>query len=98
MCKEWASENMPFSNAVPLLSLPGLNIMWLHLEQQSFKMTYDQYMEKLEGVAALVNILGQTDKVRCLTPEIAQEQPHWHGRSSFGSTATAISVMTYSTV
>lgn len=38
--------------------------MWLHLEQQSFKMTYDQYMEKLEGVAALVNILGQTDKVR----------------------------------
>lgn len=46
-----------------LLLLLGLNIMWLHLEQQSFKMTYDQYMEKLDSVAALVNVLGQTDKV-----------------------------------
>jgi len=34
------------------------------LEQRSFKMSPQQYMDKLEGVAALVNALGQTDKVR----------------------------------
>lgn len=37
--------------------------MWLHAEQASFKMTPQQYMEKLDSVAQLVNVLGQTDKV-----------------------------------
>jgi hypothetical protein len=41
----------------------SLNIMWLHAEQASFKMTQQQYREKLDGVAELVNVLGQTDKV-----------------------------------
>jgi Domain of unknown function (DUF3067) len=41
-----------------------LNIMWLHLEMTSFKMSEAQYQEKLDSAAALVNALGQTDKVR----------------------------------
>lgn len=41
----------------------SLNIMWLHVEQASFKMTQQQYREKLDSVAQLVNVLGQTDKV-----------------------------------
>jgi hypothetical protein len=41
----------------------SLNIMWLHAEQASFKMSTQQYQEKLDSVAALVNVLGQTDKV-----------------------------------
>lgn len=38
--------------------------MWLHLEQASFRMTPAQYAEKLDSAAQLVNVLGQTDKVR----------------------------------
>jgi hypothetical protein len=38
--------------------------MWLHLGQRSFQLTADQYAEKLDNVAQLVNVLGQTDKVR----------------------------------
>jgi hypothetical protein len=41
----------------------SLNIMWLHLDQASFKMTEAQYVDKLDSVAALCNALGQTDKV-----------------------------------
>jgi hypothetical protein len=41
----------------------SLNIMWLHAEQASFKMTRGQYQDKLDSVAQLVNVLGQTDKV-----------------------------------
>lgn len=41
----------------------SLNIMWLHAEQASFKMTREQYQDKLDSVAQLVNVLGQTDKV-----------------------------------
>lgn len=41
----------------------SLNIMWLHADQASFKMTPQQYQEKLDSVAQLVNVLGQTDKV-----------------------------------
>jgi hypothetical protein len=42
----------------------SLNIMWLHVDQASFKMTAAQYQDKLDSVAQLVNVLGQTDKVR----------------------------------
>lgn len=41
----------------------SLNIMWLHADQASFKMTPAQYQDKLDSVAQLVNVLGQTDKV-----------------------------------
>jgi hypothetical protein len=42
----------------------SLNIMWLHADQASFKMTPAQYQDKLDSVAQLVNVLRQTDKVR----------------------------------
>lgn len=65
MAKYGKSYDMSFVRRdVPgMKTFISLNIMWLHLEQQSFRMTAEQYMEKLEGVAAMVNALGQTDKV-----------------------------------
>jgi hypothetical protein len=50
-------------------SLPGvdfvsLNVLWLYRGQRSFKLTREQYDEKVDAVAALVNALGQTDKAR----------------------------------
>jgi len=49
---------------IPGKSFVCLNIMWQHLEQRSFKMSEETYMEKLDSVAYLVNVLGQTTKVR----------------------------------
>lgn len=43
--------------------MAALYCRWLHLEQRSFKMSPQQYMDKLDGVASLVNALGQTNKV-----------------------------------
>lgn len=57
----------------------SLNIMWLHLEQASFKMTREQYMDKLDSVAALVNVLGQTDKVGCSGLYVSLCDSHTHG-------------------
>lgn len=37
--------------------------MWIHLEQRSFQLTEEQYMEKLDGIAYLLNALEQTEKV-----------------------------------
>jgi cytochrome c-type biogenesis protein CcmE len=55
----------------------SLNIMWLHAEQASFKMTPAQYQDKLDSVAQLVNVLGQTDKVGWLVQgSTAQRVPH----------------------
>ncbi|KAF6258579.1 hypothetical protein COO60DRAFT_1518042 [Scenedesmus sp. NREL 46B-D3] len=66
-----------------------LNIMWLHLEQRSFKMSVEQYTEKLEGVAAMVNVLGQTDKVRAFLNAPAKSQKGLPRRPVVG---TAISI------
>jgi hypothetical protein len=52
----------------------SLNIMWLHAEQASFKMSPQQYQEKLDSVAALVNVLGQTDKVGRVGCWVARER------------------------
>eukprot|EP00775_Hariotina_reticulata_P001439 gene1439-1780_t len=66
-----------------------LNIMWLHLEQRSFKMSPQQYMDKLDGVAALVNALGQTNKVRAFLQAPAKSQKGLPRRPVVG---TAISI------
>uniref|UniRef100_A0A383VWH4 Uncharacterized protein n=1 Tax=Tetradesmus obliquus TaxID=3088 RepID=A0A383VWH4_TETOB len=66
-----------------------LNIMWLHLEQQSFKMSVEQYTEKLDGIAAMVNVLGQTDKVRAFLKAPAKSQKGLPRRPVVG---TAISI------
>jgi hypothetical protein len=38
--------------------------MWVWQGQKSFQLTREQYNEKIDAVAQLVNVLGQTDKVR----------------------------------
>jgi hypothetical protein len=48
--------------------LPGktfvsLNIFYAHLGQRSFPMTKEEYSDKLDGIAALLSIWGQSDKV-----------------------------------
>jgi hypothetical protein len=67
----------------------ALNIMWTHLEQRSFKMTEEQYMEKLDAVATMVNVLGQTDKVRSFLSAPAKSQNGMPRRPVVG---TAISI------
>lgn len=57
------SSSLPPFLGLSWPSRRALNIMWLHLGQRSFKLTAEQYAEKIDGVAQLVNVLGQTDKV-----------------------------------
>ncbi|GLC47100.1 hypothetical protein PLESTB_000435900 [Pleodorina starrii] len=74
---------------IPGKTFVCLNIMWNHLEQRSFKLTEQQYMEKLDGVAYLVGALGQTDKVRAFLKEPARSQKGLPPRPVVG---TAISI------
>ncbi|GLI69234.1 hypothetical protein VaNZ11_013809 [Volvox africanus] len=74
---------------IPGKTFVCLNIMWSHLEQRSFKLTEQQYMEKLDGVAYLVGALGQTDKVRAFLKEPARSQKGLPPRPVVG---TAISI------
>eukprot|EP01025_Chloroclados_australasicus_P025839 TRINITY_DN2572_c0_g1_i4.p1 TRINITY_DN2572_c0_g1~~TRINITY_DN2572_c0_g1_i4.p1 ORF type:complete len:261 (+),score=27.97 TRINITY_DN2572_c0_g1_i4:113-895(+) len=54
---------------IPGKTLVSLNIMWLYLEQQSFQMSPEQYLEKLEGIAYYLNAWGQQDTVRAALRE-----------------------------
>eukprot|EP01023_Acetabularia_acetabulum_P003421 TRINITY_DN11432_c0_g2_i3.p2 TRINITY_DN11432_c0_g2~~TRINITY_DN11432_c0_g2_i3.p2 ORF type:complete len:281 (+),score=43.27 TRINITY_DN11432_c0_g2_i3:57-899(+) len=54
---------------IPGKTLVSLNIMWLYLEQKSFSMTPEQYVEKLGGIAYYLNAWGQQDKVRAALRE-----------------------------
>lgn len=40
--------------------------LMLNLLLLACRMSVEQYIEKLDGVAAMVNVLGQTDKVSML--------------------------------
>ncbi|PNW85680.1 hypothetical protein CHLRE_03g197850v5 [Chlamydomonas reinhardtii] len=73
---------------IPGKTFVGLNIMWTHLEQRSFKLTEAQYMEKLDGVAYLVGALGQTDKVRAFLKEPARSQKGLPARPVVGTAIT----------
>lgn len=42
----------------------SLNIMWPYFEQKSFPLRERAYMEKLEGVCALLDLLNSTKRVR----------------------------------
>jgi hypothetical protein len=61
------------------------------MEQRSFQQTMSeaQYMEKLDGVATLVNLLGQTDKVRAFLKAPAKSQKGLPARPVVG---TAVSI------
>ena len=67
----------------------SLNVMWIYMGQRSFQLTPEQYDEKLEGVAALVNALGQTAKVRAFLQAPAKSQRGLPRRPVVG---TAISI------
>ncbi|KAF5827885.1 hypothetical protein DUNSADRAFT_18588 [Dunaliella salina] len=65
----WAKYGKAYDVSFARRDVPGkafvcLNIMWQHLEQRSFKMTEAQYIDKVDSVAYMVNVLGQTEKVR----------------------------------
>ncbi|KAG2433568.1 hypothetical protein HYH02_012685 [Chlamydomonas schloesseri] len=70
---------------IPGKTFVGLNIMWTHLEQRSFKLTEAQYMEKLDGVVYLIGALGQTDKVRAFLKEPARSQKGLPARPVVGT-------------
>lgn len=74
---------------IPGKTFVCLNIMWTHLEQRSFKLTEEQYMDKLDGVAYLIGALGQTDRVRAFLKERARSQKGLPPRPVVG---TAISI------
>ncbi|GBF93357.1 hypothetical protein Rsub_06395 [Raphidocelis subcapitata] len=75
-------------------SLPGkefvsLNVLWLYRGQRSFKLTREQYDEKVDSIAALVNALGQTDKVRAFLSAPAKGK---NGLPSRPVVGTAVSI------
>ncbi|GFR40741.1 hypothetical protein Agub_g1351, partial [Astrephomene gubernaculifera] len=74
---------------IPGKTFVCLNIMWSHLEQRSFKLTEQQYMEKLDGVAYLLGALGQTNVVRAFLREKARSQKGLPARPVVG---TAVSI------
>lgn len=74
---------------IPGKTFVCLNVMWTHLEQKSFKMTEEQYSEKLDSIAYLVNVLGQTDKVRGFLRQRARSEKGLPRRPVVG---TAISI------
>ncbi|WP_254966584.1 DUF3067 family protein [Cyanobium sp. CH-040] len=41
-----------------------LQVMWAHLEQQSFPLSAEAYAARLEEVAALLNLMGVASQVR----------------------------------
>jgi len=51
--------------SIPGKTFVSLNVMWLHLGQRSFQLTPEQYADKLDSIAQLINVLNQTDKVGC---------------------------------
>ncbi|PNH04303.1 hypothetical protein TSOC_009553, partial [Tetrabaena socialis] len=73
---------------IPGKTFVFLNIMWVHLGQRSFKLTEEQYMEKMEGAAYLVGALGQTDKVRAFLQEPARSQKGLPPRPVVGTAIT----------
>ncbi|KAL6746600.1 hypothetical protein V8C86DRAFT_1820329 [Haematococcus lacustris] len=74
---------------IPGKTFVALNIMWQHLEQRSFRMTEEQYMEKMDSVAYLVNVLDQTQLVRAFLQKPAKSEKGLPKRPVVG---TAISI------
>lgn len=73
---------------LPGKTFVGLNVMWTHLEQRSFQMTEEQYMEKLDGVAAMLDILQRSEKVRSFLQAPARSQNGLPRRPVVGTAIT----------
>lgn len=48
---------------IPGKSIVTLNVLWPHLEQRSFPMSEEDYLEKLDGIAYYLRIWNQVDRV-----------------------------------
>ncbi|KAK9917013.1 hypothetical protein WJX75_009975 [Coccomyxa subellipsoidea] len=48
---------------IPGKTLVALNVMWTHLEQQSFPMSEEEYDDKLDTIATYIDAWGQTQTV-----------------------------------
>jgi hypothetical protein len=59
---------------IPGKTFVCLNIMWQHLEQRSFRLTPEQYEEKTDSIAYMVNVLGQTQRVRTVLSAKARSE------------------------
>ena len=67
----------------------SLNIMWVHLEQRSFPMSEEDYMDKMDGICMLLNIWSKQGDVRTFLQAPAKSKNGMPGRPIVG---TAVSV------
>jgi len=74
---------------LPGKAIVSLNVMWLHLEQRSFPLTEAAYMEKLEGVGLMLDLLKSTGRVRQFLHEPARARNGMPARPVVG---TAVSI------
>jgi len=91
MSAKWGYEyDLSFARRdIPGKAFVCLNVMWQHTGQRSFRMTEDQYMDKIESIAYMLNVLGQTLKVREFLGAPAKSQKGLPRRPVMG---TAISI------
>ena len=61
---------------------------WLYQGQRSFRLSAEQYEEKLASTAALVNALGQTALVRAFLSAPARSQKGMPARPVVGTAVT----------
>lgn len=83
---------------IPGKTLVALNVMWLHLEQRSFKLTEDEYMEKLDSIAYLLNTADQAHVVRTFLSAPAKSQNGMPSRPVVGTAVTIPLNVSQSTV
>ncbi|KAG1654504.1 hypothetical protein FOA52_006737 [Chlamydomonas sp. UWO 241] len=74
---------------IPGKTFVCLNVMWSFLEQRSFKLTLEQYEEKLDSIAYLLNAVKQADAIRTQLSGPARSQ---NGMPRRPVTGTAISL------
>ncbi|KAK9831869.1 hypothetical protein WJX81_004053 [Elliptochloris bilobata] len=58
----------------------AMNVMWTHLEQQSFPMSETEYMDKLNNIAFYLGAWGQTEVVRAFFDAPAKSRNGLPGR------------------
>jgi hypothetical protein len=92
LLKKWEKS---YDMAFVRRDLPGmkpfiaLNVYCHALENRSFRLTEEQYEEKLEGIAARLSILGQTARVRAFLEAPAKSSKGLPRRPTMG---TAVSI------
>ena len=83
-----AQNKAPTSHTAPPHPHTHPHTQWLYLGQRSFRLTPEQYIEKLANTAALVNALGQTRLVRAFLAAPARSQKGMPARPVVGTAVT----------